>query len=63
MVVNTCWTRVTPSTSERSDRRLTVVPFALPVVGVFAVSLVWPALGEFVTLLLKIAVLYVFSTG
>jgi hypothetical protein len=34
----------------------------LAVALVFAASVWWPAFGAFVTLVLKIAVLYVFST-
>jgi hypothetical protein len=34
----------------------------MPVALVLAAGVVWPACGEFVTLLLRISVLYVFST-
>jgi hypothetical protein len=37
------------------------VTFALAVALVFAASVLWPAFGKSVTLVLKIAVLYVFS--
>jgi hypothetical protein len=39
-----------------------LVAVGLPVALVLAAGGAWPAVGEFVTLLLRIAVLYVFST-
>lgn len=50
------------STSHRTKGTRTLVAFGLPVALVLAAGVVWPAFGEFVTLLLRISVLYVFST-
>lgn len=50
------------STPHPSEDRHTSLAIALPVGMVFALSVLWPAFGEFVTVLLKIAVLYIFST-
>ena len=50
------------STPHRKERARSSVTFASAVALVFAASVLWPAFGEFVTLVLKIAVLYVFST-
>jgi hypothetical protein len=50
------------STSHRTKGTRTLVACGLPVALVLAAGVVWPAFGKFVTLLLKIAVLYVFST-
>lgn len=50
------------STPHRREGVRSSVTFALAVALVFAASVLWPAFGEFVTLVLKIAVLYVFST-
>jgi len=49
------------STSHRTEGTRTLVAFG-PVALVLAAGVVWSAFGEFVTLLLRIAVLYVFST-
>jgi len=51
------------STPQRSEGVRSLVTFALALALVCAASVLWPAFGKFVTLLLKIAVLYVFSTG
>ena len=50
------------STFHRTEGTRTLVAFGLPVALALAAGVVWPAVGEFVTLLLRIAVLYVFST-
>lgn len=50
------------ATPHRKEGARSSVTFALAVALVFAASVLWPAFGEFVTLVLKIAVLYVFST-
>ena len=47
---------------QEAEGTRTLVAFGLPVALVLAAGVVWPAVGEPVTLLLRIAVLYVFST-